>query len=407
MAGEMTVPVLYVSYDGVLDPLGSSQVVPYVAGLAEHGFSPTLISFEKPGRWAQAEAGRQTRRGLAARGVRWIPLRYHKRPRLAATALDVIAGRRAIAREWARSAPRLVHCRGDVAGLMARWAPLPSTCRFLYDVRGFFSDERVETGSWRRGGLLDRAVRHAEAGNLERADGAVVLTQHAARALRERRPSLPTLRVVPTCVDESAFRPRAADRTPEFGLAYVGSVGTWYMADAMVSFARLAAAAGARRALFLTPEPEEIARRGATADWAEVRTVPPRAVAEWLPRATAMFFFIKPVPSKRASCPTKFAESLASGLPVVCNRGIGDLDDIVEREGVGVLIDEFSESAYRVALRRLEDLLRDPGLSERCRRLAETRYSVRLGVRAYRELYDELLTCAVAPSPAPQLESLS
>jgi hypothetical protein len=72
-----------------------------------------------------------------------------------------------------------------------------------------------------------------------------------------------------------------------------------------------------------------------------------------------------------------------------------------------VLIDEFSESAYRVALRRLEDLLRDPGLSERCRRLAETRYSVRLGVRAYRELYDELLTCAVAPSPAPQLESLS
>jgi len=51
VAAEMTVPVLYVSYDGVLDPLGSSQVVPYVAGLAGHGFSPTLISFEKPERW--------------------------------------------------------------------------------------------------------------------------------------------------------------------------------------------------------------------------------------------------------------------------------------------------------------------------------------------------------------------
>ena len=50
VAAEMTVPVLYVSYDGVLDPLGSSQVVPYVAGLAGHGFSPTLISFEKPER---------------------------------------------------------------------------------------------------------------------------------------------------------------------------------------------------------------------------------------------------------------------------------------------------------------------------------------------------------------------
>jgi glycosyltransferase involved in cell wall biosynthesis len=406
VAAEMTVPVLYVSYDGVLDPLGSSQVVPYVAGLAGHGFSPTLISFEKPERWSQVEVGSETRRGLAARGVRWVPLHYHRRPRLAATALDVIAGRRAIAREWARSSPRIVHCRGDVAGLMARWAHLPSTCRFLYDVRGFFSDERVETGSWRRGSLLDRAVRRAEAANLDRADGAVVLTQHAARIIRERRPSLPALRVVPTCVDVSAFRPRAVDRTPEFGLAYVGSVGTWYMADAMVSFARLAAGAGARRALFLTPEPREIARRGATADWAEVKTVPPRAVAEWLPRATATFFFIKPVASKRASCPTKFAEGLASGLPVVCNRGIGDLDDIVEREGVGVLIDELSEPAYLDALRRLEDLLRDPGLSARCRRLAQTRYSLRLGVGAYRELYDELLASGAVPSPAPELERI-
>ncbi len=289
---------------------------------------------------------------------------------------------------------------------MARWARLPSTCRFLYDVRGFFSDERVETGSWRRGSVLDRVVRRAEAANLERADGAVVLTQHAARMIRQRRPSLTALRVVPTCVDVSAFRPRTADRPPEFGLAYVGSAGTWYMADAMVAFARVAAGAGFRRALFLTPEPQHIVRRGATADWAEVKSVTPRAVAEWLPRATAMFFFIKPVPSKRASCPTKFAEGLASGLPVVCNRGIGDLDDIVEREGVGVLMDELSESAYFEALRRLEDLLRDPGLSARCRRLAVTRYSIRLGVGAYRELYGQLLASGPVPFPAPELERI-
>jgi glycosyltransferase involved in cell wall biosynthesis len=104
-----------------------------------------------------------------------------------------------------------------------------------------------------------------------------------------------------------------------------------------------------------------------------------------------MFFFIRPIPSKRASCPTKFAEGLASGLPVICNRGIGDLDDIVEREGVGVLIDGFSEAAYSAALRRLKGLLEDPGLSGRCRRLAETRYSVELGVDAYHGLYTELV----------------
>ncbi len=385
-----TVRVIYVSYDGALDPLGASQVVPYLFGLAARGFAITLISFEKPARWARAPARVEMQRCLEGCGIRWRPLRYHKWPRLAGTLLDILVGSRTIAREGARCAPGLIHCRGDVATVMARWAQVPSTIPVLYDVRGFFSDERVETGSWRRGSFLDRAVTQMEAANLQRADGAVVLTRHAAEALRRRRSSLPSLRVIPTCADVSVFRPRTQSQKPEFGLVYNGSLGTWYMADEMVAFARSAAGTVPGPTLFLTPEPEEVGRLGATPDWAETRTVEPGAVAEWLRRARALFFFIRPIPSKRASCPTKFAEGLATGLPVVCNRGIGDLDDIVEREGVGVFVDGFSEAAYSVAVRRLARLLEDSGLSERCRRLAETRFSVELGVDAYRQLYDEL-----------------
>lgn len=388
--------LIYVSYDGALDPLGASQVVPYLLGLAVRGFAITLVSFEKPARWALvAERGEMQRR-LESCGIRWRPHRYHKRPRLAGTLIDIVAGSRTIAREAARGAPALIHSRGDVATVMARWAQVPSTIPLLYDVRGFFSDERVETGSWRRGSLLDRAVTRMEAANLQRAHGAVVLTRRAAEALRRRRPSLPSLQVIPTCTDVSVFRPRTQGQKPEFGLVYSGSLGTWYMADEMVAFARSAAGTVPGPTLFLTPEPEGVRRLGATPDWAEARTVEPVAVAEWLRRASVLFFFIRPIPSKRASFPTKLAEGLATGLPVVCNRGIGDLDDIVEREGVGVFVDGFSEAAYSVAIRRLARLLKDPGLSERCRRLAEARYSVELGVDAYRRLYGEL-TAGVTP----------
>ena len=386
--------VIYVSYDGALDPLGASQVIPYLLGLAARGLAITLVSFEKPARWAQETARGEMQRCLEACGIRWRPLTYHKRPRLAGTLLDILAGSRTIAREASRCAPALIHCRGDVATVMARWAQVPSTIPVLYDVRGFFSDERVETGSWRRGSFLDLAVTRMEAANLQRAHGAVVLTRHAAETLRQRRSSLPSLRVIPTCADVSVFRPRARGQKPEFGLVYNGSLGTWYMADEMVVFARSAVGTVPGPSLFLTPEPDEVKRLGATPDWAEIRTVEPRAVAEWLRRASALLFFIRPIPSKRASCPTKFAEGLASGLPVICNRGIGDLDDIVEREGVGVLVDSFSEAAYSAAVRRLKGLLEDPGLSERCRRLAETRYSVDLGVDAYYALYTDLATDA-------------
>src|SRR3989338_11459019 len=43
-------------------------------------------------------------------------------------------------------------------------------------------------------------------------------------------------------------------------------------------------------------------------------------------------FFIKPAFSKKSSCPIKFAEYLASGLPVIINKGVGDTDKIVDRK---------------------------------------------------------------------------
>src|SRR5262252_1711858 len=162
-----TVRVIYVSYDGALDPLGASQVVPYLLALAVRGVSITLLSFEKRDRWEQTAAREDMRRRLAARRIRWQPLSYHRRPRLAATLLDIVAGSRRIARGATNYAPALIHCRGDVATVMARWARLPPTVSFLYDVRGFFSDERVEAGSWRQGSALDRMVRRMEAANLQ------------------------------------------------------------------------------------------------------------------------------------------------------------------------------------------------------------------------------------------------
>jgi glycosyltransferase involved in cell wall biosynthesis len=392
------VRAVYVSYDGALDPLGASQVVPYILGLAARGARMSLISFEKPERWVDTPARKALQERLNAAGVSWSPLVYHRRPRLPATMLDIVAGRLRIRRLVRASGASLVHCRGDVAMAMARWARLAPQVRLLYDVRGFFADERAESGSWRPGGLLDRLVRGIEAGNLRSAHGIVVLTETAVSVLAQRRPSLPPLRVIPTCVDLSLFSPPEPGAPRDYALAYSGSLGTWYMASEMVAFARVASASLGGRTLFLTPQTEEARRAGATPDWAEVRTVAPAEVPRWLRRARAAFFFYSPTPARRATCPTKLAESLATGLPIVANRGVGDLDSILESEGVGVQVESFTEEAYRGAAVRLASLLRDVGTTARCRGLAEKRYSLASGVAAYHDLYRALVREASRPA---------
>ncbi|HXC74444.1 MAG TPA: hypothetical protein VN640_07175, partial [Sphingomicrobium sp.] len=74
----MTARVLYITYDGLTDPLGQSQVLPYLAGLAGLGHRITVLSCEKPQRMAQD--GDRIRRQCAAAGIGWTPLAYHKRP---------------------------------------------------------------------------------------------------------------------------------------------------------------------------------------------------------------------------------------------------------------------------------------------------------------------------------------
>ena len=47
MASKSTkMKTLYLSYDGLTDPLGQSQVLPYIMGLGDKGFRFAIITFK-------------------------------------------------------------------------------------------------------------------------------------------------------------------------------------------------------------------------------------------------------------------------------------------------------------------------------------------------------------------------
>ena len=54
--------VLYITYDGMTDPLGQSQVLPYLVGLSEKGYKFTILSFEKKERLCPRSSSKLTSR---------------------------------------------------------------------------------------------------------------------------------------------------------------------------------------------------------------------------------------------------------------------------------------------------------------------------------------------------------
>ncbi len=120
--------VLYIVYWGAGEPLGQSLVVPAVKTLAELGAEITLITFEKSVDLMRSEYIDGMRQSFSARGINWFPLKYHKRPKVPATLLDVASG---IARSVAsrmNGAFDIVHARTFVGGLIGMF--LVSDSRF-------------------------------------------------------------------------------------------------------------------------------------------------------------------------------------------------------------------------------------------------------------------------------------
>ena len=87
--------------------------------------------------------------------------------------------------------------------------------------------------------------------------------------------------------------------------------------------------------------------------------------------------------------PTKVAEFLACGRPVVVNRGLGDFDEYLREFNAGVILDGSRCDAGEKAQKLLE-LLSDPETPYRCRELAEKYFDIKDGAKKYLDLYGKM-----------------
>jgi glycosyltransferase involved in cell wall biosynthesis len=392
------------------EPLVQTQVLPYLRELRRGGVSVALLTFEPgwPQSWPSQEL-REWQARLQAAGIEWRALAYHKRPSLLATLYDIAVGAleaRKLVRRWQID---VLHARSYVPAAMGALAKIGSDAKLLFDIRGLLAEEYVDAGVWPAGGLLFRLTKTAERALLAAADGFVVLTEKARQLLfppnsAQGRP----LEVIPCCVDEARFRQFdviARDEVRrELGVegmrvfVYVGALDGWYLTDELAEFLATAHAEDERAfSLMLTQSaPASLAARlqalGVQPERFLIRQASPDEIPRYLKAADVALSFIKPCYSKLASSPTKIAEYLASGLPIISNAGIGDLDELLQRERVGVLLADFNRAAYRKALREAEALLNEAETPERCRAAAARHFDLALvGGARYLRLYQRML----------------
>jgi glycosyltransferase involved in cell wall biosynthesis len=392
--------VLYISYDGMLEPLGQSQVLGYLERLAVN--QPIhLISFEKPEDWADLDERKRIAMRIAASGIIWHPLRYHKRPSALATAWDIACGIALGLWLVVRYRLRIVHARSYVPSVIALALKRLTGVKYLFDMRGFWADERVDGGLWPRSGRMFGVAKGFERRFLLAADHVISLTQAAVREMQQfsyLQDNMPPVTVIPTCADLSRFKPLENRRdVNQFVLGYVGSAGTWYLFEETAKcFSQLLNLQPDARFLIVNRGEHEYIRAclttaGVPDAAVELISATHSEVPLQMARMNAGIFFIKPVFSKQASAPTKLGEFLGCGIPCLGNAGVGDMAEVLENEQVGVALKTFDEASMLKGLQQLLALAADPAIASRCVLAASKNFSLEEGVSRYLSVYKQVL----------------
>lgn len=397
----MTTNVLYITYDGLLEPLGQSQVLRYLEKLS-NSYNIYLISFEKSKDWQNVLERQRIQEKVESHQIHWIPLRYHKSPSALATTYDLLQGSIIALFIAVTRRIKIVHARSYVPSVIALVLKKLLGTKFIFDMRGFWADERVDGGIWPTNSRLYHLAKWFEKQFLLNADHTVSLTEAAIDIIqnfeytKERNISISCIR---TCTDLELFNTKERIQGNKEGyltIGYIGSVTGWYLFEETIKFFEIINIIKPHSRFYILNKGEhefirqKLAFSNINTENLVLEESSPQEISRKMSIINFCVFFIKPVFSKIASCPTKLGELLASGIPCVSNDGVGDMTQIIEQEKVGVILRSFDEPAMRKAAEEILELLQDEYSSQRCRAAAIKYFSLEEGVKAYRNIYQQL-----------------
>lgn len=403
--------MLFVTYDGLLDPLGGSQILPYIYSIAEHPRPVHVISFEKPGRFR--EGGEKLRKELRDKGVNWAPLSFTSRLGKLGKAWDLSQMYRVALGLQLRHKFSYVHCRSYQAMQVGCFLRRIAGVKTIFDMRGLWVDDRVEGNLWPQEKWVYRQLyryyKRAERRMLESSDAVVVLTDRVMSEIHSLAPKMNAeLVVIPCCADFDHFDGIDAESKTlvrkELGisahalvLSYLGSLGTVYLLEDMLRlFEKIARQRNEPVHLLLitrdwTAAHESLLERLGLSDLRtriHVRPASREEVPVVLGSSDIMMSFRRSTYSQQACSPTKLAEAFALGIPAISNAGVGDVDRITKELDAGTVVDLEDTAALDNVVNELDDIISKGGVGLRVR--AREKLGLEIAKERYRKLYADL-----------------
>lgn len=404
MAIKRAPHVLYLTFDGLLEPLGHSQVTSLVE-LMTQDFAFSILSLEKPEDLEDRSRLRNLKTRLAAHGIEWRFDTFRSGVRGALRNLTSLSE---LAFDLAtRTRIDLTHARSYQPATVAWFLKQADDTPYLFDFRGFWVDEKIDADQWFNSRTDRFLARRWERTLFRRADAIVSLAEPGADDIRRGRfgrlDCASAVHVIPTCVDMSRFSINVSSEIRQrLGLegklviGFVGSINPSYRVQESLALFKIIRQANENAILLAITRQVSafhtaVEEAGIESTAVVVESVPHEEVHRWIGAMDWGLLLLTTSKTKRASMPTKLGEFFAAGVRPIHHGCNADVTAWVRRTGSGISLDDTSsESLMRAARKVVAQDSNEVDLI-RAREIASSHFGLRAGARAYSEIYRRTL----------------
>lgn len=365
--------VAYFSHDSILEGVGRSQILALCKSLVRSNVDVSLFSFEK------STPTSSFVEEVKCSGLKWSHFDFTSRN------LFEPFNRIKMLREVDDNF-QLIHARGDLptlAGLLRKKEPV------LWDIRSLWAEQRHVLNPIKFNPVVMYGLNRICKYNSKHVAGFNTLTYGIKPYLHEKYPLLPKISsVISTCVDTDLFRFSSSISKNYQGLLS-GTYNEIYDNNLIATFCDYMRARFQHRIIWARGKEssQKVESLGEDISFFSTYDEMPLIIAE---SSYGIAICKNDLgPSLTAAMPTKIAEFLSVGRPVVLNSKIGDVDPQLIDANVVVVLNE--EADIPSAAIRLQSLLGDEETPMRCRTVAEDLFSLKHATNNYIQIYSRII----------------
>ena len=398
MINKISKYCFYISYDGLLDPLGNSQILPYLEGLSDSGFKLIVLSFEKIDR--NKKLIDELNKKLKSKDINWIYLPFKKQ--FFGYFRRILKCCYVLKKNLTTKNIILFHTRGILTAIV--YLICRFKCPLIYDIRAF-AGEYIDCKRVGSNSIFSYALLFFEKFLINLSSGIVVLDESGLLFLKKNYKRIKAeIMVIPTCTNIKKFpisnKVSKKETLDCYKFVFLGGARFPYRPDLAIIFIKKLLENNINCKIdFINERDQEYIKKLCndfnlpTKNY-NIFSLPQNEVSTQLINYHSGLIFNSSGIWRKMSSPTKLGEYLAAGLHITSLSGIEVINRLSKKQSTSFdILDEtnFKESLSQKKIDEIIKKISDPFVSNNARKLAKDYFDISIAKKQYNELYNRLL----------------